>query len=157
MEMMMLEHFGKRLKKHYQQKSKVEHTYEGCSKAEIQEAMQAQEVKRLPKVYREFLETMGKQAGYLGLLWRSGIYYKCNHILYMKRDLRRQMKASFNLSMPDDIFVFYQDIGDTFLFFYTDNEDDDPPVYLFNDDESYFRLVSESLSEFFLEYAENYG
>ena len=68
----MAEHFGERLKQHYQSKSKFEYTYEGCSKAEIQEAMKAQKVKSLPKVYRQFLETMGKQAGYLGSLWRSG-------------------------------------------------------------------------------------
>ena len=67
------------------------------------------------------------------------------------------MKECFDLTTPDDIFVFYMDIGDTFLFFYTDNEDDDPSVYLFNDDESYFRLVSESVSEFYLEHVENYG
>jgi hypothetical protein len=96
-----------------------EGTLEGCSEDEIDEIQDAQRVKRLPRMYREFLLHMGRRSGGLGTYLGFEIAYPT--ICEFKRH-------SFDLLHQSDIFVMtYIPDGDCAFYFHID--EDDPIIY----------------------------
>ena len=103
----------------------------------------------LPLAYKEFLRTMGNNAGTL-LAGSDWLYPR----LLRLQEGAREMLVEDNslLQLPDDTFVFYMHQGYVFGFFRT-SEGDDPPVYRYHeitDKEKFFRLYP-SFTEFLLD------
>ena len=92
---------------------------EGCSEDEIDEIREAQNVKRLPRMYKEFLLQMGRHTG--GLEGYLGFEMTYPAACTFKR-------LSFNLLRQPDIFVITH-IADGDCAFYFHIHEDDPVVY----------------------------
>lgn len=149
-----MEHFGKYLANKIRESGKTKWTFIGCSQEEIEEIMQAQGVKRLPRIYKEFLEVHGKK----GVFLTSSSAWNCEDLKTLKQAVIDDLKMNnFPLAIPDDAFVFYSNYAGRIFYFLTDHEKDDCPVYLLADDDSEiaFRvaLYRTSLREIFEEMA----
>ncbi|MEO8612962.1 MAG: hypothetical protein ABI690_34030 [Chloroflexota bacterium] len=96
-----------------------EGTLEGCSEDEIDEIRETQGVKRLPRMYREFLLHMGRHTG--GLEGYLGFEITYPGVCEFKR-------MSFDLLRQPDIFVMTH-IADGDCAFYFHIDEDDPIVY----------------------------
>ena len=118
--------------------------FEGCSSEEIDELKKIQSVKRLPKLYEDFLFKLGKNNG--GII-ELDTY---NQLLYHKVVLVELLESENVLfHLPYDAFVFYNDVGTRLDFFLTDNEEDDPPIYRYTEGEIKFEVVYKKLSLWF--------
>jgi hypothetical protein len=92
---------------------------EGCSADEVDEIQEGQQVKRLPRLYREFLRHMGRHTGGLDSYLGSAITYPA--VCEFKRQ-------TFDLLRQPDIFVMTH-IADGDCAFYFHIDEDDPVVY----------------------------
>lgn len=101
----------------------------GCTKSEIEEIMKAQNVTYLPKIFVEYLLAMGRQSGdiYIG----EDVGYRI--LLGIKSTLKALM-ADVNIDLPENSFVFQGSQGIAFYLFYTDSNDEDPPIYIWSID-----------------------
>lgn len=126
---MMSEHFGERFKKQLiDQHILNPQAIEGCTSEEIQAVISAQQVKRLPRVFREYMETLGKKG--LGYNPYMGPSWGCGPMKFLKDWARNSIqKSETSFVLPTDAFVFYDKSEDVYLYFRTDNEDDNPPVH----------------------------
>ena len=131
----------------------LEIDFKGCTKEEIQQVMEAQKVNRLPKVYIEFLEFAGKQ-GRLHLNDEVWTFYHHKWIFTMKEFLKKMLELhkSVDWELEEDAFVFIRsDRGIDYLYFLTENDEDDPPVYFFSEEEFMHGIFAEKLSDALLE------
>lgn len=104
---------------------------EGMSQAEIDEVMRIQEVTFLPRIYREFLEAMGKGSVPVFQGGESGSY----HTL---RFIKANCMAGFTDDGPTahdfrSTFVFLEHQYHTFFLFFTDDRSEDPEVFMYHD------------------------
>jgi hypothetical protein len=119
--------------------------FKGATKQEIEEAMKYQGVKRLPKAFLQFLETMGN--GGLNFFYYGD--WLCEDFADLKECAIEDM-ARYDLTLPEDAFVFFTELNHMYRYFLTDNEDDDPPVYqFFEGDDEKTRQLTGSLTEYF--------
>lgn len=92
---------------------------------------------KLPTAYREFLLWMGQHGGgfWVG---HYGFYKELPDINVWARAL--VLEGNTDPQLPEDAFVFFWDVAQSFYFFRT-NEGDDPPVYFYMDPslENYLR------------------
>jgi hypothetical protein len=93
----------------------------GCSDDEISELERATGG-RLPRSYREFLKVAGKRAGPL-LSDTTAFYPKIIGLTQRTRD-----HFSGFLELPPNAFVFANHMGEAFLYFEMDGNED-PPAY----------------------------
>jgi hypothetical protein len=117
-------------------------SFQGCTEQEIN-ALDGRFCVSLPECYRDFLATMGRSAGE----FLVGTDYAFPHLLEFRTRAERLLKSSqsnFALSPTTFVFAFHQ--GYTFLFFHCDGEHDDPPVFLFTEEEAQPRKVSDSFA-----------
>lgn len=111
-----------------------------CSMEEIQAAMEAQHVKRLPQMFIDYLSVMGNRGFSINI--HSDADDDCKALLTLKEWLiqyieeEKTMDRPLDLELPDDAFVFFNRIGIVWRWFLTDNDDDNPPVYQLNTDTS---------------------
>lgn len=134
-----------------------------CSEAEIEDLETRNKVK-LPESYKKFLRIMGKGAGnflksdgweafypdfdgWLG----TGFY----NIPEAELDLCSQSEIDFSLSVPGNFFVFATRYGDYPLGFFADGIDDDPDIYLL-EEESEMEFWGKTFWKFFQEMVEYY-
>lgn len=101
--------------------------FKGCTDEEIQEVMQAQNVKRLPATFVEYLKVMG-HGGITEILLGDNANY--NSMLFLKKNFIEEVESySPDFTLPNDVFVFFGHHDYEFAYFLTDNRDDDPPVF----------------------------
>ena len=113
-----------------------------CSEAEIEDLEIRNKVK-LPESYKKFLRIMGKGAG--NFLKSDGweAFYKdfddwlgvgFYNIPEAELELCTQSEIDYSLTVPDNFFVFATRYGDYPLGFFADGIDDDPDIYLLEDE-----------------------
>ncbi len=103
-----------------------EQDIQGGTEDEIQDAMELQEVDRLPELYVAFLKVMGNGGGEFNSdteMWLDSL----PDIKSTAEDILEVDKVDFTL--PKDAFVFLSYHGYQFMYFHTLSNDDDPPVY----------------------------
>lgn len=121
----------------------------GFTSEEIEAVMHAQKVKRLPAIYREYLETMGHNAAdmFLGANWEY------EYLLEGKQQLVDMLSERPQYpSLPDEMFVMLSFQTTGFFLFPTEN-DDDPPVFFYHEGDLTFTLIAKSVSDWFLNHA----
>lgn len=117
-------------------------TLKGCTEESITKIESIYNI-HLPRPYRFFLLHMGLSAG--KFLQGSDFLYKDLTDLRKRAEiLLKQCKAKFALAPTDFVFLVHQ--GYQFLFFKT-NESEDPPVFLYIEDDELPKQVSCSFSE----------
>jgi len=156
-------HFGRALqflnKKYYHQygmASLVNHDDPiGMTEAEIQTLMQKQEVTFLPRIYREYLETMGESDTLFSGLGGSGMAVLgemkkvCRHIAFLE-------KTPHDFS---DVFCFLQYQSAGCNLFYVSEKEENPIVYHWEADKTvypgrgHFGETSLRLQQFLLNWA----
>lgn len=137
--------FKRELEKHGRVEAHGQWKIIGCTDHDIAAVMQAQNIKFLPSLYREFLISMGNSAGNAF----RGSDYQYAYLLRAKDDanyLLRMMRLS--LELPPDAFVFMVHQGYIFYFFLTASQHDDPAVFAFHEDRDEFFEVFSSFSSF---------
>ena len=119
----------------------------GCSPQELVD-LEARLNLRLPDTYKQFLLTMGHQAG--ALFRGTDIFYRhLAGLRGMAEELLREDETSFEL--PDDAFVFAVHQGYQFMYFHTlSGTDDDPAIYHYEEGEGMPKKRWSSFSEFVL-------
>jgi hypothetical protein len=142
----MSEHFGKQLKQRMIKEQRTKDAVcKGCTKEEIKAMMDSQNVKRLPKIFRQYLEVLGDG----GLNAWSGIG-RCHNIKIFKEDIIYNMKRwGDGETLPDDAFVFFNHHDVEFRYFLTDNDDDNPPVYEYIESSGDPIQIAKSITEYF--------
>ena len=103
---------------------------------------------RLPSVYRDFLDLMGKSAG--NYMLGSSVFY--DELFSLKQGVEELVEENNLEPIPASAFIFWMHQGYQAAFFNI-GEGDNPPVYYFTEgqDEKKFILVEESLTNFFFE------
>lgn len=107
----------------------TEDDFVGCSENKIQDIIKAQNVTFFPKIYHELLLRMG-QKGFEKIMDCDCL---CKHLYKMKQYTKENYPDHPLAQIPDDAFVFADDVGGAFLYFQTSQELEDPPVTVFND------------------------
>ena len=115
----------------------------GCTTEEIEQIRQAQNVERLPEIYRQFLLYMGQGSGRLF----ASCDYTYGRLQSMKQELEHQIRVNHAQLLPPEAFVFLYDTADIYYWFCT-NAGDDPPVFYHEDGHSDFVKIAESLTIF---------
>ncbi|KAB2864535.1 MAG: hypothetical protein F9K46_04620, partial [Anaerolineae bacterium] len=109
-----------------------------------------QAVSYIPTIYRDLLRVMG-HCGLSDILMGDAYWEKLKSTKGLFEWFAKTSKLT---AYPQDILVFYDDLGQLFYFFRTQDNDDDPPVYgyPFGNELGNQRIakLSDSLSEFFL-------
>lgn len=122
---------------------------EGCSEAEIKQLCIDQSVACLPLVYKQVMEIFGKKSG----KFLQEPYFRFPEILSLKIDLNKSIRFLENtFIVPEDAFIFMCTNGYAWWYFHTENCEDDPQVYLYDDNNNVV-LFSERLSQFFIDMA----
>jgi hypothetical protein len=121
--------------------------FKGCTQEEIDSLIKAQNVKRLPEVFLQYLKTMGKRglsAVYTGSDW--GI----STMTYTKAWLFEDMdKDDEYFTWPEDAFIFFSHGGYEIRYFLTDNDNDNPPVYQYTEGIDDAIELAPSITEYF--------
>ncbi len=112
-----------------------------CSMEEIQAAMDAQHVKRLPQLFIDYLSVMGNRGFSINI--HGGANENCKALLTLKERFKKYIEQEskntenpLDVELPDDAFVFFDYVGILWRWFLTDNDDDNPPIYELNASES---------------------
>ena len=118
----------------------------GFTAQEVQNVMDAQGVKCLPKTYSNLLAHAGHGIQVLFL----GDACSYQDLLELKGELKTTMSMDekHKDQFPEDAFVFVTHLASSFAWFLTDIDDDDPPVYQYHEGD-YLKITHSSLSEFF--------
>jgi hypothetical protein len=120
---------------------------------EIEQLKVVQTVETLPKIYLEFLQTMGRKSGgiFMGCSTSFEELLNLKKILYMMQDQHKGPKPK----MPANMFVFLgiQDVD--FFFFEATPDQDDPPVFYYMDGMDEYHQIAPSLSSWLWEQAFN--
>ncbi|GEM_PF-6681077 len=118
--------------------------FEGCSLEEVIELMHIQNVEHLPNLYKVFLLEFGKNNG--GIIEVDG-YHQLKNV---KRYLIHLLYSEGNIiTLPDNVFVFFNNSGTCLDFFYTHDVNDDPPVYRYCEGNDNFIQIESKLSKWF--------
>ena len=126
-------------------------TIRGCTESEIRLIEEHLNL-RLPKVYREFLKKMGRQAGKLFV--GTDMFY--NDLFDNREGFQELLEEDeFSFDLKPSIFVFAGHQGYTYLFFDTEESLIDPPVYSYNEGELQIKRLYDSFSDFLSESLEN--
>jgi hypothetical protein len=117
----------------------------GCDETEIEQIRVAQGVNKLPDIYKQYLLTAGQNTG--GLYEGTDVTYK--FVVNLKKWAKRLLiENGEEFVLPDDAFVFLMHHGYQFMYFLTDNTDEDPPVYHYIEGGDKIDKVYEHLSYF---------
>ncbi len=141
------DHFGEKLYHLYQKRLPFGKP-RGCTPDEILALMDDQGVERLPKIYRQFLEYIGKNDDFFYSLM-PGDALTCFDLLETKAFILAKLEQ-FERQRFRHIFVCYENLSGDYHFFYTDNDDDDPQVYQCKKASAKALTVSDSVSNYFL-------
>ncbi|MGJ3238825.1 MAG: SMI1/KNR4 family protein [Anaerolineae bacterium] len=130
----------------------------GCTTEEIENLMKAQGVSRLPRFYREYLEVMGKQ-GIMSI--NAGSDWSYERLLTIKQKWQASLKMNnFDFIIPEKSFIFFQHGGYDYRYFMTDHDNDDAPIYYWEEDDSeqgYRVYPKKTLREYLEAYVDLYN
>jgi len=119
-------------------------TLKGCTREEIETYQNSNELK-FPKVYTEFLLTMGKNAGD----FMRGSDYEWDELPELKNAANETLADNKLPPLTQEDFVFFMHQGYIFAFFKI-GEGEDPKIYLFSEgDKKGVHIKYGSLSDFF--------
>ena len=153
----MVEHFGESFKrKMIDNRILPSDRIEGCTPDDIQAVMQAQKVTHLPKIFREYLESMGRKG--LGYNPYLGASWSCNALKLLKNWMQGSLKdhPETGFELPADAFVFFDKGGDIYRYFLTADKAEDPPIYEVRISNKSQHRSHESLSEYFGQLLQHY-
>ena len=122
-------------------------SFKGCTDEEIQQVMQAQNVKRLPEQFIEYLEVMG-HGGISEIFISDDADY--HSMLVLKASLNDEVEFyNHSFSLPKDAFVFSGHQNVLFGYFLTDNNDDNPSVFQFGSEQEDAQMMNNTLTDYF--------
>jgi len=102
----------------------------------------------LPRAYWGFLQAAGRGAG--DFFRGTDIFYRS---LPIPRQVVQEMidrdERAAGFTLPDKVFVFASHQGYSFLYFAVEEDDDDPAVFAYVEDEGPPRQVAESFTQWF--------
>jgi len=102
----------------------------------------------LPRAYQGFLQSMGRGAG--DFFRGTDIFFQS---LPITRDVVQKLiyqdEKARGFKLPDNVFVFASHQGYSFLYFVAEEDDDDPRVFVYTEDEGPPRQVAESFTQWF--------
>lgn len=125
----------------------------GCSKAEIATLKKKQKVNYLPPDYVAFLSEMGHSASQ----FLVGEDYSYSFLPNLKDNFQDLIETETpSLSIPNDVFVFFSHQSSSYCFFKTDEQEVDPPVYIYVEGNTEFTLQHNQLTDFFYNQLELY-
>ena len=121
----------------------------GCTQEEI-EKLESYYKLTLPKSYKDFLFAFGKRSGYF-----SGDIAISYQFLFDRKEkaLKILRYDNSDIKLPIDAFVFNTFRDEGFSYFHTKINNEDPPVYVYQDGEIIETV--ESFSKWLLEYIES--
>ena len=106
----------------YKWSKKVNGKIKGCTLKELEEIKNRQRVNFLPKIYEEFMRSLGRESG--GLEWIYGFEFRYPFVLeYKEKSIPAILKV-----LPTDIFVFWTDYENA-LYFRTLEKPEDPSIF----------------------------
>lgn len=120
----------------------------GCTEREVQ-AIEEKYDLRLPRVYRQYLLTMGHKSGRLFTIDHVAVFYP--DVLSMTEDVPSDWDR-YDMDVPKDFFlppghlIINSRLGDQFEFIIC-NDIDDSSVYYFNTDDWKIELHHQSISD----------
>jgi hypothetical protein len=127
--------------------------FRGCSKAQVLEIEQDQEVPLLPASYQSFLETMGRHAG--GVFDGTSILYP--EVLGAKHGARALLaRRQSPLELGDSKFVFMIHQGYVFAFFDVLCGEDPEVVQYMDEEDPKFERISSSFTEYLEKWVKDY-
>ena len=105
--------------------------------------MKAQNVKRLPQVYLDFLKTMGKN-------FTGAKYPGENKVYESLLEMQTKISKYFpEFTIPEGAFIFANYSLDSVLYYFmTDNHSDNPPIYFYQY-EGEVKQIDQSLTTYF--------
>ncbi len=124
---------------------------QGLSKSEIDQ-LELYAMSPLPEIYKEFLTTMGRRAG--AFFQGTDIFFESiinNRVAAV--ELLEEDRSDFKLSQNDFIFASHQ--GYQFMYFHL-NENDDPPIFYYDEGEKYPYQKWDKFSDFITESVDDY-
>lgn len=124
----------------------TEETIIGCSEDEITLLQENENIKRFPKMYHEFLRLMGEETGKFMPYTNQKLYQLFDERYWTNHELRL-LNIKFQLSEYDFVFMYIPE-GYAFWYFNTKDQNDDPPVYEYREDDEESKLISERLTDF---------
>lgn len=149
-----MKHFGQTmLEQILKKRTNIPHAI-GCTDAEIEAVMKAQGISKLPKAYREYLETMGKH----GIMsWATHDSWSYESLLSFKDVLKGTYDdLEIEYDLPDDVFIIYKYLDTEFHYFRTNEDEFGYPIYMWTDRQnsdgrpySIIRLT-ETLQDYFM-------
>jgi hypothetical protein len=109
--------------------------------------------KKLPLIFRDFLIVLGKDPLSDYLLSALNI----EDFIKLKKDFIELLEDyGHPYKLPDNAFVFYSYPDEIeYTFFLIDEKHEDPPIYLWTEDNKIPKKINSSFSEFLIEFLEN--
>ncbi len=147
-------HFSEIVKQRVVEKLGPRFVFQGCTEEEILKIKEFQNISYVPQVYSDLLRVIGN-SGLSDILMGDANWDR----LKINKELFAWFAKTSNLAYPNDVLVFYSDLGQLFYFFRTKHQLNDPPVYGYPIDTVGSRLakLSDSISSFFLSRLEIYA
>lgn len=160
--------FGEKLREHYRAHIQAARTstetsfsttylyrdhFEGLSNAEIDNIQQAQSVDFLPLAFRQFLQVMGRGDGNIFVGCDRSLDFLLNAKMGLQEILEISSQDFETPELPTNAVVFLAIQGVEFFFFEATKGVDDPPIWLYLEDEAIFYQVSSTLSAWLWEQA----
>lgn len=114
---------GEQVKQKYLELFKYDLVFEGCTDDEIEQVKEFQNIAYIPQSYQDLLRVMGHS----GLSYIAMGEADWNSLEEAKRDFVKTMRFD-KINYPNDLLVFCSEL-DTYYFFRTKGQDDNPTVY----------------------------
>lgn len=116
----------------------------GCSDAEVRNIESTLKL-RLPRAYSALLRVVGKRAG----AFMRDIDFHYPKVLDLRQAAIELLDnwEEGRLQLPSDAFVFAMRYGEQFMFFRTDNFDEDPAIWFYMESHDTFQRIAESIWE----------
>ncbi|HEX2907821.1 MAG TPA: SMI1/KNR4 family protein [Phototrophicaceae bacterium] len=105
----------------------AEKNFRGCTEEELEAVRIKQGVGYLPLLYQQFLLEMGNGGCYL----YTGSEYTIADLLELKIRANTLLATANQKNLKSDVFVFLMHQGYAFMYFHTEDRNDNPPVYVY--------------------------
>lgn len=110
---------------------------------------------RLPEMYRQFLLKMGRGAGKFfqgtALFWNESLFGVKNLRGFQEAFLYTLEEDKFDFELTDNCFSFAHHQGYIHWYFYVNEGEEDPPVYIYQSEYLFTEKASDSFSQFLTE------
>lgn len=122
----------------------------GCTREQLVQIQEEQQVTRLPELYQKLMLIMGEKGLYI--FFPADAWVACSLVGSNKEIVLEMMAEGNNIpELPSDAFIFSGVFIYGFEFFLTDNEEDNPPIYRYTAGSEAFKKISDTLSSYLYE------